>query len=29
VFLNFPPPSAQAFLKIWRNYLPDERDLPT
>jgi 5-methylcytosine-specific restriction endonuclease McrA len=29
VFLNFPPPSAQAFLKIWRNYLPDDRDPPT
>jgi 5-methylcytosine-specific restriction endonuclease McrA len=29
VFLNFPPPSAQAFLKIWRNYLPDDRDLAT
>jgi 5-methylcytosine-specific restriction endonuclease McrA len=29
VFLNFPPPSAQAFLKIWRNYLPDDRDLST
>jgi 5-methylcytosine-specific restriction endonuclease McrA len=27
VFLNFPPPSAQAFLKIWRNYLPDDREL--
>jgi len=29
VFLNFPPPSAQAFLKIWQNYLPDDRDPPT
>lgn len=29
VFLNFPPPSAQAFLKPWRNYLPESRDLPT
>jgi 5-methylcytosine-specific restriction endonuclease McrA len=28
VFLNFPPPSAQAFLKIWQNYLPDDRDPP-
>ena len=29
VFLNFPPPAAQAFLKIWQNYLPDDRDPPT
>jgi 5-methylcytosine-specific restriction endonuclease McrA len=29
MFLNFPPPSAQAFLNIWRNYLPEDRDLPT
>jgi 5-methylcytosine-specific restriction endonuclease McrA len=29
VFLNFPPPSAQTFLKVWRHYLPDERDLLT
>jgi 5-methylcytosine-specific restriction endonuclease McrA len=29
VFLSFPPPSTQAFLKPWRNYLPDNRDLPT
>lgn len=29
VFLNFPPPSAQMFFKTWRNYLPDDRDLPT
>jgi 5-methylcytosine-specific restriction endonuclease McrA len=29
ILLNFPPPSAQAFLKIWRNYLPDDRDPST
>ncbi|MBI3327997.1 MAG: HNH endonuclease [Nitrospinae bacterium] len=29
VFLNFSPPSTQAFLKTWWNYLPDNRDLPT
>jgi len=29
MLLNFPPPSMQAFLKSWRHYLPEERELPT
>lgn len=29
MLLNFPPPSMQVFLKSWRHYLTDERDLPT